>query len=169
MEATGDTKILFKYEYPLKWRDLPQIRASLSIKLSAAAIPRRQADPVIIIISELVENAFKYSDYKLATIILKQDLGVPGKIIIKIHHPVSNYQTVPLKRLLVDIAQVNAAADIDQIYLESLREATYTNTKANRFRLALIRKTAQGSLIHLQKSMLYKPGISIGVIYPLPE
>lgn len=162
-----EQKILFKYEYPLKWRDLHKIRSALSLKLGAAGIPRQQADPLIIIISELVENAFKYSDKKLVMIILKYISGPHARIVIKIHHPVSTYKSEMLKRFILDITQVNGAKDIDRMYLETLREAVFQNTKANRFRLSLVRKTAKGAPILLKKSLIYTPGISIGVAYSL--
>lgn len=155
--------LIFKQEYNLKWRDLYKIREVLTVRLKQLKLARLQADPIIIILSELLENAFKYSDKKVVTIIIKYASADKKRISVKLHHPVATFRSRNVKMMLSDISKVNSAEDVTRIFVDSLREATKMNAKANKFRLALIRKTAGGSLVHIKKSMIYKPGLSIAV------
>lgn len=161
--------ILFKEEVQLKWRDLYKIRQHLAISLRQYNFTRLQADPIVIIISELLENAFKYIDKKHVTVIIKYTSETTDQLTIKIHHPVATLKSHNLKILLAIISRVNQCDDIDKFFIDSLREATLTNSKANKFRFSLIRKTARGAHIHIKKSHIYNPGVAISIPFNLHQ
>jgi len=156
-------EIIFNKEFTLKWRDLYKIRTGLLENLLKMDFSRQKADPIIIIISELLENAFKYIDKKRVTIILRNASENREYLSIKVHHPVSSFHSNNLKMLISAITTVNNCTDIDKLFLDSLREATMTNAKDELFRYALIRKTARSSHIYIKKSHIYFPGISISI------
>jgi hypothetical protein len=159
-------KIVFKQEYTLAWKDLNPIRNSIETTMKSKNFAKKDTDSVIIVVNELMENICKYSEKKIAYILIYR--SEEHVLTIRLEQPLTVHDLDNINELKEEVVRVNAYADTQQLIIDSLKR-TIDEKHKSRIGLALIRNTTKGSTIDIRKSRTYHPGMVVIVRYPLSE
>jgi len=158
---------LFSKQYKLVWKEINQIRTFVCNTLIEKGLDKRDSDSIILIISELLENVFKYSEKKIVSITVCNDLKTDNIIQVKLDNPVNKKDIKHLKYLRKELARVNSYKDVQKLLVDTVKRSADFDKGKSSIGLALIRITSKGSKIILERSDIYKTGISILISYPL--
>lgn len=162
-----EKNVLFSNQYKLEWQEINQIRTIIGSTLIDKGLNKRDSDSVVLIISELLENVFKYSEKQIVTILVYNNLDKADNISVKLDNPVNRKDIKHLRFLRKELTRVNSYKDVQKLMVDTIKRSTDFEKGKSSIGLALIRITSKGAKIVLERSNIYKIGIAIMVPYTL--